>query len=267
MTARKRVVLAAVTALAAAVPTGTAEAEIAFAPCEELECGTVTVPLDHTGAVPGTLDLAVYRARARGQSRGVLLGFPGGPGDDGRSYLRRRLAAFGAARATHDVVFVDPRGTGRSAPLGCDDAPSCARELGAASSLYTARDVADDAEAVRAALGVERMALYAISHGGWYAQTYARRFPDRVSVLALDAPGTDALMEDPFERAVFAAVPGVLRALCDPLACGPGRDPFADAVAAIRDLKGELLGRLVAAALGADLNPAARAELPAALAA
>jgi pimeloyl-ACP methyl ester carboxylesterase len=107
-------------------PAASARAELAFTPCDPpFECATVTVPVDRSGGVPGTIDVAVYRAPAFGPSRGVLLGLPGGPGDGGLAYFGRRLAAFDEARATHDLVFIDPRGTGRSGALRCEGADAC----------------------------------------------------------------------------------------------------------------------------------------------
>ena len=262
MSARTRVLLLSATALLA-TPTGAA-ADVAFAPCEPapIQCATVTVPVDRSGAVPGTIDLAVYRAPATGPSRGVLLGLPGGPGDGARGYFVRRLAAFDAARRTHDLVFLDPRGAGRSGALRCDDAAGCTAELGPAAHLYTSREVADDVESVRAALGVDRVALYGISYGAWYAQTYARRYPDRVSALALDSPVTRAYLDDAFDRDSFAAIPAALRALCP---CP--RDPYRDAAAVVRRLTGENLIEAAQAATTLDLNPAVRSALGASVAA
>jgi pimeloyl-ACP methyl ester carboxylesterase len=265
---KRRALLLALTGLLLLVA-APARAEIAFAPCGqgEIECATVPVPVDRGGEVAGTIDLAVYRARARGAARGVLLGLPGGPGDGGLAYFKRRLYAVEEARATHDLVFVDPRGAGASRPLQCSDAASCARELGAASRFFTSRDVAEDVEAVRAALGIERIALYGISYGGWYAQTYARLHPDRVSALALDSTVTRPIVDDPFERFIYAGLPSAARALCPRGGGCAGRDPYADAAVVLRRLRGGTLVELVEAALATDVNPAARAELPAALAA
>lgn len=281
-----RVGMIAVVCLLLALP-GVARAQIAFAPCGEIQCGRVTVPLDRSGAVPGTLSLGVYRAPARTRpARGVLVGLPGGPGDSGRTYFLRRLRGFDAVRRTHDLVFVDPRGTGASGALRCSDATSCAETLGPASALYTSRDVADDVEAVRAALGVEQVALYGISYGTWFAQTYAKRHPTRVSALVLDGAVSLGSQDDAFRTKLVAALPRALRAVCARSACrGITADAFGDATAVLRTLERgpvdeetvDATGRSRATSLDVattalavstlDINPPLRAELPAAVAA
>lgn len=277
----------AIAAAVVAVTAAPASAQVRFAACGSLECARVAVPLDRSGAVPGTLPIAVYRARARTQpARGVLLGLPGGPGDAGRAYFLPRLRAFDAVRATHDLVFIDPRGTGGSRALECEDAASCAEELGPASGLYTSRDVADDVEAVRAALGVERIALYGISYGTWLAQTYARRHPDRVGALVLDGPVAMSAQDDPFRLKVFGALARGARAVCARDACrGITAHPSRDVAAVLRrwgrrgpggtlvDATGRRRGvrldpaSLAQAITNLDVNPPLRAELPAAAAA
>ena len=255
-----------------------AHAEVAFAPCGDLECGTVTVPLDHAGAVPGTLSIGVYRAAATRQpADGIVLGLPGGPGDSGRAYFARRLARFAAVRRTHDLVFIDPRGTGASGALDCGDALTCAEQLGPARALYTSRGIADDVDVVRAALGVQALKLYGISYGTWLAQTYARRHPSRVSALVLDAPVSVSSQDDVFRTKLYAALRRATRAICRSGACrGITRDAYRDVAAVMRTLArrppGDSRGRLdvatAAMALGAlDVNPPLRAELPAAMAA
>src|SRR5919202_639523 len=44
-------------------------------------CGTVQVPLDHLGRVPGAQTLAFARIPARAASRGTITVIPGGPGE------------------------------------------------------------------------------------------------------------------------------------------------------------------------------------------
>jgi pimeloyl-ACP methyl ester carboxylesterase len=282
-----RRVIALVVVLLLLVLPATARAEIAFRPCGALQCGGVTVPLDHAGAVPGTLAIAVYRAPATGGSAdGVVLGLPGGPGDSGRAYFERRLARFAPLRRTHDLVFIDPRGTGESGALDCGDAATCAERLGPARSLYTSRDIADDVDVVRAALGAETLTLYGISYGTWLAQTYARRHPSRVEGLVLDAPVSVSSQDDVFRTKLFAALPRATRAICRAGACRAiTRDTYRDIAAVVRTLaRRSPSGRRVqvagpptterldvattALALSSlDVNPALRAEVPAAMAA
>ena len=74
----------------------------------------------------------------------------------------------------------------------------CAERLGPARARYTTQETVADLEAVRAALGYERIALYGTSYGTKLAVAYARAHPDRVERLLLDsvvAPdGADADM-------------------------------------------------------------------------
>src|SRR5205823_1448241 len=77
---RLLLVLAAAAALLAAA--GQARAAIVLTPCKTggVECGTVTVPLDRTGATPGTIGLHVEVLPASGTSRGTMFLIAGGPG-------------------------------------------------------------------------------------------------------------------------------------------------------------------------------------------
>src|SRR4051812_21841569 len=128
--------------LAIAAP---AAADVPFGPCPSDgpssaggRCATVTVPLDRSGAVPGTIDVGLVRLAARGASRGTLLALAGGPGDAASAVFARGGAAVDALRTDHDVVLVDQRGTGRSGRLDCPLTPAdCARRLGPAAGLYT----------------------------------------------------------------------------------------------------------------------------------
>ena len=78
--------------------------------------------------------------------------------------------AFARVNRNHDIVLVDQRGTGRSAPLTCDypddwQAPSdvmpalrqatlaCLHKYGERVRFYTSSAAVADLEAVRAALG------------------------------------------------------------------------------------------------------------------
>jgi pimeloyl-ACP methyl ester carboxylesterase len=104
-----------------------------------------------------------------------------------------------------DIVLVDQRGVGKSAPLVCptapqsiDEARDCLRSLGRDPRLYTTDPAMDDVDAVRAALHYRRFVLYGGSYGATAAQVYIARHGTRVVAAVLDG-GT--LLDTPiFER-------------------------------------------------------------------
>jgi pimeloyl-ACP methyl ester carboxylesterase len=153
------------------------------------------------------------------------------------------MTLLGTEARFRDVVVIDSRGTGDSDVLRCpglqrafplgdghglgNATADCAARLGPARSFYTTRDAVEDVEAVRAALGAERIALFAQASGSGVALGYARRYPGRVERLVLD--GAAASAPDPLYRASFQAAPRVLRAFCRGGICrrvtsDPGRD-------------------------------------------
>lgn len=90
----------------------------------------------------------------------------------------------------HRVIRYDQRGTGNST---------------AVTGRFDLKDQVQDLEAIRVALGFERMGLFGHSWGGTLAQLYARAHPDRVTRLFLCNSGI-GLGEDwkRMERAVMA---------------------------------------------------------------
>lgn len=54
--------------------------------------------------------------------------------------------------------------------------------------MYSSTQTVADIEAIREAVGVERLAVYGTSYGTELAQAYVTRYPDHVSRLVLDAP-------------------------------------------------------------------------------
>src|SRR5205814_5459525 len=83
-------------------------------------CSTLTVPLDHDGRVPGTLDLQVATADNADAPKGVLLFLTGGPGQGGVRFITR-LATQRMPELAKDYRFVmlDQRGTGEFGALRC----------------------------------------------------------------------------------------------------------------------------------------------------
>ncbi|RCV52169.1 alpha/beta hydrolase [Marinitenerispora sediminis] len=186
---------------------------------EEVECATLEVPLDHDAgpASQATARIALSRVPARGQRTGVLLVNPGGPGSPGREWAAataRRLPDD--LRERYDVVGFDPRGTGASTPaVACDPghfapvrpdtvprgraearvlldraasyARACRSGSGELLEHMTTVDSARDMDAVRAALGVERIDFLGYSYGSYLGGVYATLFPRRVDRLVLDS--------------------------------------------------------------------------------
>jgi pimeloyl-ACP methyl ester carboxylesterase len=233
-------VLAAAT-LALAAPAGAAGPR--FERCGKFgfRCARVSVPLDRSGAVPGQVSLLVKRLRARKPPRrGALFALAGGPGQSATfAFNGDGLGSISAGFRHRDLIVFDQRGTGRSGLLRCPRiqrsnllhagaaAADCAQRLGPRRARYTTRDSVDDIEALRVALGYDKIALYGTSYGTMVALGYALTYPAHVERLVLDsivpADGLDA-----FYRPTLSAVPRVLRSLCRAGCASFTRDPVAD---------------------------------------
>jgi len=128
-----------------------------------------------------------YRTEGTGDP---LVVWPGGPARDA-AYLGD---LGGLARvAGRTLVVPDPRGTG--------DSPDPADP-----TAYGPSRLADDLDALRAHLGLERIDLLGHSAGASVCLLYAARHPARVGRLVLVAPGTSAvgldISEDDWEERV-----------------------------------------------------------------
>jgi pimeloyl-ACP methyl ester carboxylesterase len=288
----------------AAVRPAAAEAAPGFRACPKgkgtlgAQCATVGVPLDRSGVIPGTIGLHVERVRLGGfRSAPPLIALAGGPGQ-GASYFTFSFAAeLAPALGSRDLVVFDQRGTGLSGALRCwpfasvdirtqremhEAVNACGASIGPRAAHYTTADSVEDIEAVREALGVERIALFGVSYGTKVALAYAARYPGRVDRLILDSvlrpEGPDV-----FWRSSFAAVPRVLRSVCG-RSCAFTKDPAADLAALTGKLAGgpvtgyvvrgdgrrhpARLGRvdLFGLLLSGDFDSALRGALPAAVA-
>jgi pimeloyl-ACP methyl ester carboxylesterase len=260
-----------------------------FAPCGQpdgITCATVTVPLDRSGGFPGTVDLAVRRKPAGGSS-GALVYLSGGPGSASIPRLATRTDLLAPVLRTRDFVAFDQRGTGLSGFLDCGfeaelgrDSGLCANALGPARAFYHSRDSADDLEAVRQALGVDKIAIYATSYGGVVAYDYASRYPEHVELMILDSP-LPPTGWDWRDLSTAAAYRRVLRDLCRGKRCrGITRDPVADVATLVKRLRGKSvsgtvvrangkrrkitvpMSRVVDALKATDRNPPLRARAP-----
>src|SRR3954471_24548596 len=104
-------------AAALALPSAAA-AQATAAPCPSVakgaRCTSLTVPLDHSGATPGTQRLGFAVLPATGRKVGTLAVLAGGPGQAATSIGRRVAGLLAGVRRTHDILLVDQRGTGLS---------------------------------------------------------------------------------------------------------------------------------------------------------
>jgi pimeloyl-ACP methyl ester carboxylesterase len=288
-------VAAVAAALALAAP---AEAALRFERCGPFgfQCARMSVPLDRSGTVPGRVSLFIKRVRARERpSRGALFVLAGGPGQSATAaFGGEALSILHPAYRRRDLIIVDQRGTGRSGVLRCRElertnlldagraAGRCAARLGPRRAFYTSRDSVEDIEAIRLALGHERIALYGTSYGTKVALGYALGHPANVERLVLDsvveANGPEALYLDTLE-----AVPRALRALCHAGCSRFTSDPVRDVKRLVRRLarapmRGRVLDRrgrphrarldrgdLFTVLLAGDMNPVLRAGFPGAV--
>ncbi len=226
MTAPRRAAptLAALTlalCLAACGDTARPRATIALADCRlpklpiAAQCGTLDVPenRDKPDGRKITLSVAVLPANTLHPRADPLFILAGGPGQ-AASFLGPFAAALTGVRKDRDIVLVDQRGTGRSSPLTCaafkpdhsleaalefDPVPkvsACAKELagkGIDATQYTTAAWVADLDAVRVALGYDKINLWGGSYGTRAAQEYLRRHPGHVRSVVLDGVATPAM--------------------------------------------------------------------------
>jgi pimeloyl-ACP methyl ester carboxylesterase len=147
-------------------------------------CSTLTVPLDYTGRVKGTLRLAV--AAGPRAPQGVLLILTGGPGQPGAPYIGRLGQRLGDIAEQYRLVMIDQRGTGVDAlqcpalqrQMGYSDLQpptaaavrACAAAIGPKRAFYGTDDTVRDLDRLRQALGADRITIDGTSYGTYVAE-------------------------------------------------------------------------------------------------
>jgi len=195
---------------------------LTWKPCGHVQCASLSVPLDWNRPDYQHITLALARLPARHAHADVLLTNPGGPGASGVDFASQATNAFDAKVLDHfDIVSWDPRGVSRSAPVNCLDnldafyaanhdpkspaevaahvatnqtfVDACRRnsapELPYVSSYATAHDM----DAIRAAMGVDRISYFGFSYGTFLGELYAQMYPARVDTMVLDGVVDPAL--------------------------------------------------------------------------
>lgn len=190
-----------------------------LAPKVALECGELTVPLDYSRPTGAQIRLQVLRARHREQTDriGTVVFHPGGPGQAGVDYApfllswlpERLLQRF-------DLVTLDPRGTGGSAPINCPTPPedpdpsppdvltaagfaraaraeqlrarACSDTLADRAPHFSTQTAAKDVDQLREAVGDPALTFLGLSYGAKLGAEYAHQFPRSVRAAVLDGP-------------------------------------------------------------------------------
>ena len=182
-----------------------------------IDCGTLVVP-ETRGSDARWVSVAVARLRTNAAvPADPVLYLEGGPGGSALSSAERWTDPPSPILERHDVILVDPRGTGYSSPrLTCDpefedpandelEEPAlletCHRRLtddGIELDRYNTLDTADDLVDLRHALGLERWNLLGVSYGTRLALELMQRDPAGTRAAVLDSvypPGVRGIDE------------------------------------------------------------------------
>ncbi|MFD8283048.1 alpha/beta hydrolase [Streptomyces solisilvae] len=202
----------------------------AKAPDLNVRCGTVTVPLDYDDPDGTQIDLMVSRLASENphKRRGVLLLNPGGPGGSALT-MPAELADLGIPSKvldTYDLIGMDTRGFGHSAPIDCgftvgqdyignvppyavDNAAvveqaeiakgvaeqCAANDTDGRMAHITTANTARDLDRIRAALGEKKASYFGLSYGSALGAAYASMFPDTSDRVLIDSNLGDTALD------------------------------------------------------------------------
>jgi len=204
------------------VPDGAQAGDLILEPCTygtedgsyDADCGTLIVPENRADAGSRLIALPVTRIRARvDDSSEPIFRLEGGPGITNMTFPKGSRIAD-----NHDVVLVGYRGVEGSSVLDCPEVESalkrsgdlvgdeslrkyseafasCAQRFqddGVDLDGYTLPQRVDDLEAVRVALGYDRINLISESVGTRTAMIYSWRYPESIHrsvMIGVNPPG------------------------------------------------------------------------------
>jgi len=256
-----------------------ARATLALAPCRlehptlrlalPAECGTIRVPENPAAPNGRLIELFVARVPAISLNKAPdpLFLIAGGPGTSAVDLYTSWATAFDRVRRDRDIVLLDQRGTGKSHRLDCKNENQnpferldkvevgtenlkCRDALAKDSDLrqYTTSIAVKDLDAVRSALGYERINLYGESYGTRVAQHYARRYPGSTRALILDGVINPEIVLGP--AIAVDAERALARILARCKADAPCARAFGDPVADYQELRTRISLKPVRAMVG-----------------
>lgn len=217
-------------------PVGLIEADDEFPvqPPSRVQAGLfyLSLPESWDGETTARIEVPVViipASEPTGQPPVVML--TGGPGTEGLSAARFPGAYPWVGK--RDFILLGQRGTHHARPALMCDAYSralaaragqvkeveairnCRTSLearGIDASAYNTANIAKDLDALRRAIGADRLSLYGLSYGTRIALAYARDFPARVESLLLDSP---LPFSASYDRELPANVEFVLRSIAE----------------------------------------------------
>jgi pimeloyl-ACP methyl ester carboxylesterase len=206
---------------------------------EGAECGSLSVPVDYAKPDGDVARIAMVRFKATGDKIGSLIINPGGPGESGVDTAVDLVTVLPASVRQHfDLVGFDPRGVARSRPaVRCnsdaendklradpevDYSPAGVAHIESLAKEFVGRcvdkmgkdflanvgtvNVAKDLDAMRAALGDDKLTYLGYSYGTRIGSAYAEAFPQHVRAMILDGavdPNADPIEADVRQSAGF----------------------------------------------------------------
>ncbi|MUN38290.1 alpha/beta fold hydrolase [Actinomadura litoris] len=228
--------LAPVLAAPAQAAQGIAWRACADAEFAGLQCGTMRVPVEWSTPRGAQIELALVRRAAGDPARrqGTLV-LNNGAGRSAIEQLRLAMRSgfpelAGAMTQRFDIVAIDPRGVGHSAPVRCavpmkgegvthfpqdrgafrrlaehnrGFGEDCLRRNGPLVANVDSVSAARDFEALRVKLGERQLNWYGIMHSTLLGRTYAALFPGRLRTLNADTALDDTV--SPLDQALNEA--------------------------------------------------------------
>lgn len=182
-----------------------------------VKCGVVEVPQDRAKSLAERIEIPVVVYRSSKPNAGALLYLQGGPGIESINWSLGWFEGFvSPLLEEYDMVFFDPRGTGRSEPrLDCPELNDiyigaffqtrpeeeafqmftnawsrCSQRFqraGVNPAAFNTTESAADARDIVAALGYEQVNLLGISYGTRLALTILRDHPEIARAVVIDS--------------------------------------------------------------------------------
>ncbi len=175
---------------------------------QQVQCGQIQRALNPAQPDGKKIDIhyVVLPSQDRNKLQDAVFFLAGGPGQSAINVAGWGNAVLSRLNRRRDLVFVDQRGTGLSAPLHCPEleesadfsdraailkmAQSCMQQLQALPygelQYFTTSIAVQDLEAVRRELAYSAINLVGASYGTRFALEYLRQFPASVKRLVLD---------------------------------------------------------------------------------